>query len=69
LIEQRLGKKAIKHEMPLQAGDVPESFADVTSLFETIGYRPQTTIEDGVHAFIDWYERHYQLKEEVQDGA
>ncbi|QNR22124.1 NAD-dependent epimerase [Exiguobacterium sp. Helios] len=69
LIEERLGKKAIKHEMPLQAGDVPESFADVESLFETIGYRPQTTIEAGVHAFIDWYEQHYRLKEEVQDGA
>lgn len=69
LIERRLGKTAIKHGMPLQPGDVPESFADVSSLFETIGYRPQTTVEDGVNAFIDWYESHYLLKEEIQDGA
>ncbi|WP_214852284.1 NAD-dependent epimerase [Exiguobacterium sp. s130] len=69
LIERRLGKTAIKNGMPLQPGDVPESFADVSSLFETIGYRPQTTIEAGVHAFIDWYESHYLMKEEIQDGA
>jgi len=72
LIEKRLGKPALKNLMPIQAGDVPESFADVASLFETIGYRPQTRVEDGVNAFIDWYEAYMarrEAKEEIIDGT
>lgn len=64
IIERRVGKKAIINYMPLQAGDVPESFADSSALYEAIDFHPNTSIEDGVHAFVDWYVTyHHVLKE------
>jgi len=41
--------------MPIQPGDVPETYADVEALIEDVGFKPATSIEDGVHKFIDWY--------------
>ena len=45
--------------MPIQAGDVPATFADVSDLIENINYQPNTEIKDGVNSFIDWYKAYY----------
>ena len=54
-IERRLGKPAIRNYMPMQKGDVPKTFADASLLEALTGYRPSTTVEQGVDAFCDWY--------------
>jgi UDP-glucuronate 4-epimerase len=60
VIEKKLGKKAIKNLLPLQQGDVPETYADVDSLMNEIGFKPATTIEKGIGQFIDWYLEYYK---------
>ncbi len=55
LIESYLGRKAKLNLLPLQAGDVPDTYADVTALEQAVGYKPTTTVVDGVKAFLDWY--------------
>jgi UDP-glucuronate 4-epimerase len=62
IIEQKLGKKAIKNFMPMQEGDVPEALADVTDLVKEINYKPSTPIEVGVGKFVDWYLEYYKVK-------
>jgi UDP-glucuronate 4-epimerase len=59
-IESALGKKALKEFLPLQAGDVPDSFADVTELERSVGYRPGTPVDVGVARFVDWYVEFYR---------
>ncbi len=59
VIEECLGKKAEKNMLPLQPGDVPDTYADVDALVEDVGYKPNTTIEDGIKNFIDWYREFY----------
>ena len=54
-IENALGKKANLELLPLQPGDVPDTFADVSNLEDAFNYRPKTTIEEGVNQFIEWY--------------
>ena len=54
-IENKLGKKIEKNMMPIQAGDVPETYADVSDLVENLGYKPATSIQEGINKFIDWY--------------
>ena len=54
-IETALGKKAEINFLPLQAGDVPETYADITALEKAVGFRPQTSIETGIGRFIEWY--------------
>jgi len=54
-IEKKLGKNVEKNMMPIQAGDVPATFADVSNLVEDLGYKPETSIQDGIDKFIDWY--------------
>ncbi|MEC9376154.1 MAG: NAD-dependent epimerase [Pseudomonadota bacterium] len=61
VIENCLGKKAQKNLLPLQPGDVPDTFADVESLSRDTGYLPGTTIEDGVSRFINWYLDFYKI--------
>ncbi|GFE85609.1 NAD-dependent epimerase [Steroidobacter agaridevorans] len=58
-IEQNLGKKAQKNLLPLQAGDVPDTSADVDDLVRDVGYRPATPVEEGVRRFIEWYVGYY----------
>ena len=58
-IESALGKKAIKNFLPLQAGDVPATWADVDDLVENLGYKPQTTIQYGINQFVEWYNSYY----------
>lgn len=54
-IENAVGKKILKNLMPLQAGDVPATFADVTDLVEDLGYQPTTSVQEGVNKFVTWY--------------
>lgn len=59
VIEECLGRKAQKELLPLQLGDVPETFADIDDLVNDVGYRPQTSIEVGVRKFVDWFCDYY----------
>jgi UDP-glucuronate 4-epimerase len=60
VIEKKLGKKAVRKLMPIQDGDVPETYADVEDLSRAVGFKPDTSIEDGVGRFIDWYTEYYK---------
>jgi len=60
VIEEQLGKKAEKNMLPLQQGDVPDTFADMDDLVREFDYKPATTIEDGIARFIDWYRDFYK---------
>ena len=58
-IEQAVGKPAIKEMLPLQAGDVPDTFADVTALIEAVGYQPSTPVQEGVNHFVEWFKAYH----------
>ena len=58
-IEKTLGIEAEKEFLPMQKGDVTESFADISKAREMLGYDPQTTIADGVPAFVEWYKEYF----------
>src|SRR5579883_3253546 len=62
VIEECLGRKAEKRFLPLQLGDVPETFADIEDLAQDVGYRPATPIEVGVRRFVDWFCEYYGYK-------
>ena len=55
VLESCLGRKAIKNLLPLQLGDVPDTYADVDDLVRDLDYRPTTSVEDGIRKFVDWY--------------
>ena len=59
ILEDQLGVKAIKDYLPMQPGDVPATFADITDLTEDFGYEPRTSIEAGIARFVDWYRGYY----------
>lgn len=59
-IENKLDKVAKKNYMDLQPGDVPETYANVDDLFNNINFKPETTIQDGVNKFVDWYLDYYK---------
>lgn len=58
-LERCLGKTAEKNFLPLQVGDVPATFADVDDLMRDTGFRPATSIEDGIARFVEWYRSYY----------
>jgi len=60
-LEQALGKKAVKHLLPLQPGDVPATWADVSDLERDIGFAPATPVTDGVARFVTWYREYYRV--------
>lgn len=60
-IEKALGITAIKNLMPMQPGDVLETSADTQALFDAIGFKPQTSVEEGVKRFVDWYRDFYKI--------
>jgi len=62
VIEECLGRKAVKNFLPLQLGDVPETYADIDDLVRDVGYRPATPIEVGVRNFVDWFCEYYGYK-------
>ncbi len=61
VLEECLGKKAEKNLLPLQPGDVPDTYADVADLVKDVDYRPSTPVETGVARFVDWYREYYQV--------
>jgi UDP-glucuronate 4-epimerase len=61
VLERCLGKKAQKNLLPLQAGDVPDTYADVADLVRDTGYIPDTPVAVGVSRFVDWYRSYYGL--------
>lgn len=61
IIEECVGKKAIKNFLPLQAGDVPATYANVDALLEDVGFKPTTAIETGVENFVRWYKDFYKV--------
>ncbi|MCW8930340.1 MAG: NAD-dependent epimerase [Gammaproteobacteria bacterium] len=60
-LEKHLGKTAEKNLLPLQPGDVPSTYADVTDLVNDVDYKPSTTIDEGIKAFADWYKIYYNV--------
>jgi UDP-glucuronate 4-epimerase len=62
VLEERLGRKAEMNMLPLQAGDVPDTWADVEDLARDVGYRPATPVETGVARFVDWYLDYHQIR-------
>ncbi len=61
LLEKELGRKALKDMLPMQPGDVMETFADVGDLMRDTGFRPQTSVEDGIRDFVAWYRDYYKV--------
>jgi UDP-glucuronate 4-epimerase len=61
VLEKELGRAAIKDMLPMQPGDVTETFADVGDLMRDVGFRPETSIEDGIRDFVAWYRGHYKV--------
>ena len=60
VLEKELGRTAEKEMLPMQAGDVMETFADIGDLMRDVGFKPQTLIEDGIRDFVVWYRDHYK---------
>jgi UDP-glucuronate 4-epimerase len=60
-LEEALGRKAERNLLPLQAGDVPDTYADVSDLERDLGYRPATSVRDGVARFVEWYRAYHGL--------
>jgi UDP-glucuronate 4-epimerase len=60
-LEKALGEKAEKEFLPLQAGDVPETYANVDDLVEQFNYKPTTSIEDGINSFVSWYRDYFKV--------
>ncbi|RUZ33685.1 capsular biosynthesis protein CpsI, partial [Mesorhizobium sp. M7A.F.Ca.US.003.02.1.1] len=58
-LENALGRKAIVELLPLQPGDVPDTFADTSALEQAVGYRPTTTVTEGVGRFVEWYKAYF----------
>jgi len=59
VLEQYLGRTVEKNLLPLQPGDVPDTYADATALIEGVGYKPDTPVEVGVARFVDWYREYF----------
>jgi UDP-glucuronate 4-epimerase len=62
VLEQCLGKKAEKNMLPLQVGDVPDTYADVQALIDDVGFKPATPVEEGIKNFVEWYLEYYKEK-------
>jgi UDP-glucuronate 4-epimerase len=61
VLEECLGKKAIIEMLPMQPGDVPATYADVSALGNDVGFRPDTPVEVGIARFVEWYRAHYKV--------
>lgn len=60
-LERALGRTAIKELLPLQPGDVPESFADIETARRDLGFEPKISIEEGIGRFVQWYKRYHRI--------
>ena len=61
LIEQACGREAVREFLPLQPGDVPETFADIEAIGRDLGFAPRTSIDEGVPRFVDWYRDYHRI--------
>lgn len=61
VLEEKLGRRAIRNLLPIQPGDVPATCADVDDLTRDAGFAPQTTVEEGVGRFVEWYRGYYKV--------
>ena len=61
VLEECLGKEAIQNLLPLQPGDVPDTYANVEALVQDTGYKPETTIQEGIANFVEWYREYYKV--------
>ena len=61
VLEDCLGMEAEKNMLPMQPGDVPDTFADVQALTDDVGYKPSTPVEEGVRRFVEWYRSYYNV--------
>ena len=61
ILEDCLGMKAEKNLLPMQMGDVPATFADIDALVDDVGFRPKTSIEDGIARFVAWYREYFKI--------
>ena len=61
MIEEAIGKKAIKSFQPIQPGDIPATYADVRDLMEQYSFQPSTPLEEGIRRFIAWYREYYKV--------
>ncbi len=61
LLEQELGCRAVTEMLPMQPGDVPETFADVSDLVRDVGFSPETSLEDGIRNFVAWYRDYHGM--------
>lgn len=61
-IEKATGKTAVKQFLPMQAGDVPATYADIDDLQAAVGFKPATPIEEGMQRFVDWYRGYYSVE-------
>jgi UDP-glucuronate 4-epimerase len=59
ILETNLGKKAQKHMLPMQQGDVPITYANVDDLMKDVEFKPSTSLEEGIRKFVDWYKEYY----------
>jgi UDP-glucuronate 4-epimerase len=61
LLEEALGRQAQRELLPMQPGDVPETFADVADLEAAVGFKPSTSIEEGIRRFVAWYREYKRV--------
>jgi UDP-glucuronate 4-epimerase len=61
VLEDELGRKAIMQLLPMQPGDVPSTMADVSELEAAVGFRPRTSVREGIRAFVAWYREYYRV--------
>lgn len=61
-LEVKLGKEAIKKYLPLQDGDVPMTYANVDDLMEDVGFKPNTSVDEGIGKFVGWYKEYYKVE-------
>jgi UDP-glucuronate 4-epimerase len=59
--EKTIGRKALLDMQPMQAGDVPDTYADTSLLEQAVGFKPSTAIDEGVKRFVDWYRAYYRV--------
>lgn len=66
-IEQKIGKQAKLEFLPMQPGDVQATFADIDDLIRDVGFKPQTTIDEGIGQFVNWYQRYFSGRAAVEE--
>lgn len=67
VLESKLGRKGVKNFLPLQNGDVPETYADVDDLMRDVGFKPATSIETGIEQFVNWYLEYYKIRKQWKE--